>query len=82
MGRELDPELLRWIAVGVMALAVLGIFVALRFVRRVALRIAIVAALVGFGALLWFQRDGLQGCVDRCDCRFLGYEFTPPGCPR
>ena len=78
MGDWVDAESLRQILIG--AIAVLGLIAALviKVVRRLLLRLALVAAIVALAASLWMQRADLGDCAQTCSCKLFGYDVDIP----
>ncbi|MGH9186814.1 MAG: hypothetical protein ACRD0U_13510 [Acidimicrobiales bacterium] len=75
---SLDPDTLRTVSIGALALlAVLALFV-LRVVQRVMTKILLIGLLVAIAAGIWWQRDKLSDCAETCDCRFAGFEVPVP----
>ena len=74
----LDPDALRSITIVVLALVVLCIFLTLRFVQKVVVRLVLLALLVAFGAAVWVQRDDLRLCRSAGSCTFFGQEVQVP----
>lgn len=78
LGDWLDAESLQTIIVGVMvALGILALLI-LRFVRRIMLRLVLVALIGVLAASLWAQRADLQDCVETCSCTLFGQEVAIP----
>ena len=74
----LDPELLQWIIVVVMAVVAYLLYIVLRFVRRLVAKVVLLVALVGLGLSLWVQRADLQDCARTCECSLYGQEVDIP----
>jgi hypothetical protein len=79
----LDPETLRAAALVALGVTVLGIFLALRFVQKLLVRVVLVGALVAFGAGVWVQREELASCSTTGACTFFGQDVqVPTAAPR
>ena len=74
----LDPDTLRSITIVVLAVVVLCIFLTLRFVRKVVVRLVLVVVLVALGAAVWVQREDLRLCRSAGSCTFFGQEVQVP----
>ncbi len=57
---------------------VVGLLLVGRFIRKVVLKAALVAALIGLGVALWIQRAELSDCADTCSCTLFGREVRIP----
>jgi hypothetical protein len=77
--KSLDPDALRNVALGGLAVLVLVAFLVMRFIQKMVLRVILWGVLAGFGLYLWGQRQELQDCVPRNDCRFMGFDVHIPG---
>lgn len=80
---SLDPDALRTIAIVALVVLVVGVFLVLRFIQKMVLRVILLGALVGLGVGVWVQRESLEDCVPECACSFFGYDVPPdqiPGC--
>lgn len=73
-----DPETLRWMLLVALALVVYAMWVVVRTVQRVALKVVLFAALAGVGLSLWVQRTDLQNCARTCECRLYGQDVEIP----
>ena len=74
----IDAESLQPIITGVIgALGILAI-VLMWVVRRLLLRLLVLAIIGALAASLWLQRADLQDCVDTCSCRLFGQEIAIP----
>lgn len=74
----LDPELLQWLILVVLAVLLFGMFLVVRFVQRVMLKVGLLVVLAGVGLSLWVQRDDLRTCARTCECRLYGQEVEIP----
>ncbi len=74
----IDPELLQWILLVVLAVTLYFMYVVLRFVRRTVMKLLFFVALAGFGLSLWIQRTDLQDCARTCECSLYGQELEIP----
>ena len=74
----LDPELLRWLIVAVLAVVAYLLYIVLRFVRRLVAKVLLLVVLVGLGVSLWVQRADLEGCALTCECTLYGQEVVIP----
>jgi len=74
----LDPELLQWVILVVIAVLVYLMYVVVRFVQRVVLKFVLFALLAGFGVSLWVQRADLEECARSCECRLYGQTVEVP----
>ncbi|MEP6661677.1 MAG: hypothetical protein ABJD24_17320 [Acidimicrobiales bacterium] len=70
---------LKTLAVGVLiALAALA-FVVTRFVRKMALKFALLVICVGLGAAVFVQRANLSDCATTCSCKVFGMKVKISG---
>ena len=78
LGDWADAESLQPIIAG--AIVALGIIAVLlmRVVRRLLLRLLMVAVIGALAASLWLQRADLQDCVETCSCKLFGQEVAIP----
>lgn len=74
----LDPELLQWIILVVIAVVLYLMYVVIRFVQRVVLKVALFVLLAGVGLSLWVQRTDLENCARTCECSLYGQDVTVP----
>lgn len=74
----LDPELLQWIILVVLAVLLYLMYVVVRFVHRVVLKTVLFVLLAGLGLSLWVQRVDLQDCARTCECRLYGQTVEVP----
>jgi hypothetical protein len=74
----LDPELLQWVILVVLAVLLYLMYVVVRFVQRVVLRLLLFALLAGFGVSLWAQRTNLEQCARTCACSLYGQTVEVP----
>lgn len=74
----LDPELLTWIILVVIAVLLYLMYIVVRFVQRVVLKLVLVAVLAGVGVSLWVQRADLEDCARTCECSLYGQTVTVP----
>ena len=86
MGDWVDAESLQPVLLGATVVLVVGAALVWRAVRRLLLRLVLVALIGALAASLWLQRADLQDCVDTCSCRLFGQEVavpasTNPNCP-
>lgn len=78
LGDWVDAESLQPIITGVIgALGILAV-VLMWVVRRLLLRLLVLAIIGALAASLWLQRADLQDCVDTCSCRLFGQEVAVP----
>lgn len=63
-----------------MALVVVAylLFLVLRFVHRLVVKLVLFVALVGLGVSLWVQRADLGDCALTCECSLYGQEVVIP----
>ncbi len=74
----LDPELLQWIILVVIAVTLYFMYLVLRFVRRTVMKVFLFVLLAGFGLSLWVQRDDLEDCARTCECSLYGQQVEIP----
>ncbi len=74
----LDPELLQWLIVVVLAVVAYLLYIVLRFVRRLVAKVVLLVLLVGLGVSLWVQRADLEDCALTCECTLFGQEVVIP----
>ncbi len=78
IGDWVDAESLQQIIVVAMIVLAVGAALVWRVVRRLLLRLVLVALIGALAASLWLQRADLQDCVDTCSCRLFGQEVDVP----
>ncbi|MCY3617575.1 MAG: hypothetical protein F4Z00_06885 [Acidimicrobiaceae bacterium] len=78
IGDWVDAESLQPILLGATVVLVVGAALVWRGVRRLLLRLVLVALIGALAASLWLQRADLQDCVDTCSCRLFGQEVDVP----
>jgi hypothetical protein len=85
---QLDADTLRWAIPVVVAVLLVAMFLVVRFVQRLVLKVVLFAALAGFGLALWIQRADLEDCAVTCSCTLFGVDVEIPpeqvpvgGCP-
>jgi hypothetical protein len=73
-----DPELLANASMLGLVILALAAYLILRFLRRIVVKVALIAlvVLVGFG--LWDQRLELRSCADDCSCTLFGQSVQIP----
>lgn len=74
----LDPELLQWIILVVIAVLLYSMYVVVRFVQRVALKLVLFGLLAGVAVSLWAQRTDLEDCARTCECSLYGQTVEVP----
>lgn len=74
----LDTETLRWLLLAPIALVVAGLYLVVRFVGKLLMKVALVVVLVGLGASLWLQRADLADCAKDCSCTLFGQAVQIP----
>lgn len=77
-GDWLDAEKLRWLLLAPIGLVTAGLYLVLRFVRKLLTRGALVVVLVGLGVSLWLQRADLADCAQDCSCSLFGRAVQVP----
>lgn len=77
-GDWLDTEKLRWLLLAPIGLVTAGLYLVLRFVRKLLTRGALVVVLVGLGVSLWLQRADLADCAQDCSCSLFGRAVQVP----
>ena len=77
-GDWIDTGSLQAILLGVTVALVVGAALVWRVVRRLLLRLTLVALIGTLAAVLWLQRANLSECVDTCSCRILGWDVAVP----
>lgn len=78
MGDWADAESLQPILLGATVVLVVGAALVWRGVRRLLLRVVLVALIGALAAGLWLQRADLQDCVDTCSCKLFGQDVAVP----
>ncbi len=73
--QNIDSERARQVLLGLVAICFLGIIVVVRTVTRVGMRVALIAALVIAGGVLWMQRAELEDCAAQNTCRVFGQDI-------
>ncbi len=74
----LDPDTLRWVILVAIAVVLVVMFMVVRFVQKLVVKVAMFAVLAGLGLSLWIQRDDLQDCADTCACSLYGQDVEIP----
>ncbi len=74
----LDPDLLQWIILVVIAVLLYLLYVVMRFVQRAVLKGALFVLLAGVGVSLWVQRTDLENCARTCECSLYGQDVEVP----
>lgn len=74
-----DPDTLRWVILVAVAVVLVGIYTALRFVQKLTMKFLLFLVLASLGLSLWIQREDLKDCVDTCSCSLYGVDFDPHG---
>lgn len=74
----LDPETLKTIAIAALAVVVIGIFLTLRFIQKMVVRVVVVGVLIASGAGTWVQREELSSCRSTAACTFFGQDVQVP----
>lgn len=74
----LDPELLQWILLIVLAVVLYLMYTVVRFVQKVVVKMVLFGLLALFGLSLWVQRTDLQDCARTCECRLYGQTVQVP----
>lgn len=74
----LDPEMLTWIILVVIAVLIYSMYLVVRFIQRVVLRSVLFVALAGLGLSLWVQRTDLENCARSCECSLYGQTVEIP----
>lgn len=78
IGDWIDAESLQQLIVVAMVVLAVGAALVWRVVRRLLLRLVLVALIGALAASLWLQRADLQDCVDTCSCQLFGQEVDVP----
>ena len=78
IGDWVDAESLQPILLGATVVLVIGAALVWRVVRRLLLRLILVALIGVLAASLWLQRADLQDCVNTCSCQLFGQEVDVP----
>lgn len=74
----LDPEILKWLILVVIAVLLYLMYVVMRFVQRMVLKVVLFTLLAGIGLSLWVQRTDLQDCASSCECSLYGQTVEVP----
>lgn len=74
----LDPELLQWIVLIVLAVVLYLMYTVIRFVQRMVIKATLFGLLALFGLSLWVQRADLQDCARTCECSLYGQTVQIP----
>jgi hypothetical protein len=83
-----EPDQIKMGAIAALVVLVLLVFLVMRFIQKLVLKLIVIAALVGAGVFVYSQRESLDECQQKvrdslgrdCTCEFAGYEVTVPGC--
>lgn len=75
---SLDPETLKSTALVALVVVVVGIFVTLRFIQKMVVRVVVVGVLIALGAGIWVQREELASCRSTGACTFFGQDVQVP----
>ena len=73
-----DPQLLEHASLLGLAILVLAVYLIIRFLRKVVLKVVLVALVLLLGVGLWNQRLELRSCVDDCSCTLFGQSVQIP----
>jgi hypothetical protein len=79
--KSFDPDALRNVGLFALATLVIGGFLVLRFVTKMALRVVLLGLFIGLAVGVWLERDYLRDCVPECDCSIAGFDVQVPDCP-
>lgn len=74
----LDPVLLQWIILVVLAVLLYLMYVVVRFVQRIVVKVTLLLLLAGVGLSLWVQRTDLEDCARTCECSLYGQDVEVP----
>ena len=74
----IDPDNAKNIALAVGIAALVLIFVVLRFVQKMVIKISFTAVLALIAFVAWTQRADLADCAKTCECSVLGFEIEIP----
>ena len=75
---SLDPDTLRWIILVVIAGLLVAMYMVVRIVQKLVMKIVLFLLLAGVGLSLWIQREDLQDCADTCSCSLYGVDVEIP----
>ncbi|MDE0833007.1 MAG: hypothetical protein OSA36_01760 [Acidimicrobiales bacterium] len=73
-----DPQLVRSASAVAIVAALIALFLALRVIRRLALRAVVVVLLAALSIGLWEQRTNLADCAAACSCSVFGQPLVIP----
>ena len=73
-----DPELLANASLLGLVILALAAYLLLRCLRRLVVKVALIALVVLLGFGLWDQRLELRSCVDDCSCTLFGQSVQIP----
>jgi hypothetical protein len=73
-----DPPTVRTLLLVALAVVAIAMLLTVRFIGRLAAKLAVLVVLVGVGAGLWAQRNELATCTDTGDCALFGFELEIP----
>lgn len=76
----LSPDVLRWLVLGFVALLLVGMYIVIRVIQKVMLRVGLVLLLGVVAVIAWNERADLEGCAQTCSCELLGQEVEVPAC--
>ncbi len=71
-----DADNLQWMIVGVLGLVAVSMFMIIRFVQKVVMKVTLLAVFAGLGLSLWVQRADLGDCVQTCECSLYGRDVV------
>lgn len=74
----LDGDTVQSLVIAAMIVFAAVAGVVLRFVRKMLLRLALVAVIAAMAASLWLQRGELRDCFDTCSCSLFAQTVTIP----
>ena len=74
----IDPQMLTWLLLVAIAVMLYLMYVVVRFVQRVVLKVVLFTLLAGVGLSLWVQRTDLEDCARSCDCSLYGQDVQIP----
>jgi len=73
-----DPQVVRSASAVAIVVALVALFLAIRIIRRLFVRVVVVVLLAAFSIGLWEQRVNLADCAVDCSCAVFGQPLVVP----
>jgi len=73
-----NSENLKWITIAVIVAMLVFMFLVVRFVQKLVLKLTLFVVFAGIGGLAWVERADLSTCARTCSCRILWQDVKIP----